>query len=501
VDLKLDHPITDPKLPSFMHRTLRGLREDLQRAEDVYCCLRGVKDRYLPQEPEEPQQAYQGRLQRSVFSDFFRFSIQGFAGVLSKFSLINPPATFEAAQQNIDGEGSDLKTWFDGADTFALRDGGVWLQVEMPNGIAESAAEEILTGRRPYLVRRPRTRGINWQVSIVNGLPVLDWVMFLEVTEEPVADGFGSEMVTRYRQVGAGWQEVFELKQDSSGKWSYVSEGQVPILAANGQPLTRCPVVWYPADPAPPGEGELPLRQVVEHCIEHFQRRSDLREKDHKINMAVPVVVGRRPAPPMTPAAMAAAASGMAPAAAPLVIGPNTVVELEDGGSFTFAEPSAASLSFTQAQITEVEKLIARQTLGFLFGDGGAVKTATQAGMEGAQTESAILRMSRRKRSVAQSLMAIWCEFTGETLAPDAGIDMDETVFEPPLSAQDVAQLQSLTGGLELLSQRTAIGILQRRRYNLVTADPEEELQRLAAEVPDPATDPGVNDFGALPPA
>lgn len=493
--MEIQHPVDDPKLPSFRHRILRELREDLNRAQDAYACLRGVKQRYLPPEPAEPPEAYDARIGRAVFSDFFRFAIESLAGVLSKFTVTDAPATFTAAIQNIDLEGNDLVTWLTSVDSTTLRDGGTWLQVEMPPDTPGNRAEELITGRRPYLVQRPRVMGVNWHTSTGDGVRELDWVMFLEVAEEPVPDGFGTELVARYRQIGRGWQSLYKVEKQKNGKWTFTIErDREPILGAGNVPINVCPVVWYPADFAAPGEGEQPLRQVMEHNIEHFQRRSDLREKDHKINMPVPVVTGATP--PAAGDPMAPGGSGHRP---PFVIGPNTIVNLEVGGTFEFKEPSAQSLTFSQAQITEVEKLIGRQTLGFLFGDSGAVKTATQAGMEGAQTESAIIRMSRRKASAVQSLMQIWVLFTGEQLKPTAGIAMDDSVFEPPLDSQGIAQLQSLTGGLELMSQRSGIETLQRRRYNLVTRTADEELERLAAEVPPPEEEPPLNELPPLP--
>ena len=85
--MKLDHPIDDSSLPSYRHPALRELAEDLARAHDTFHCLRGCKDRYLPQEAKEPDDAYKARLSRSTFADFFRASVHAFAGVLSKFSL------------------------------------------------------------------------------------------------------------------------------------------------------------------------------------------------------------------------------------------------------------------------------------------------------------------------------------------------------------------------------------------------------------------------------
>jgi hypothetical protein len=491
-------PTTDPKLPSYEHPTLQELRPDLKRALDVYSNLRGVEREYLPPEPAEPPEAYEARLGRAGFASFFRDSLKAFVGLLSKFELSNPPATMEQASENIDFEGSSLTAWWLEADRDLLRDGGTWLQVEMSSVGAANSGEETAMGLRPYLVRRPRSYGVNWRTSVADGVRRLEWVVFLELIEEPDGD-FGTKLVPKFRQIGAGWQSVWRMDQDSSGKWHAIPEiEKQPILSHRKTPLSRVPVVWYAADKAGPGEGELPLRQVVAHCIEHFQRRSDVREKDHKLNMPVPWVRGRRlNQTPMTPAAQDAAALGMMQPA-PFVIGPNTIVELEENGEFGFAEPSASSMKFSQEQIDAVEKLITRQTLDFLYGDSTGNKTAMQAGLESAQTEATMKDVAERKSSTMQELMAIWVEFTGESLAPDAGLSISSTLFEKPLEAVDIDQIQKLAGGVELMSQRSAVETLQRAGVNRVTTSVDDELQRLADEAPEPAETPGVNDAGML---
>lgn len=475
------HPIDDVKLPSYQHPALRELATDLRRAYDCYHALRNVKADYLPQEPAEPDNAYKARLDRAVFSGFFSQSIQAYAGVLSKFQLHNPPVSFEAAQENIDREGNSLTAWFQEADALMLRDGGIVLQVEMPAGRPQTAAQEVIEGRRPYLISRARSKALNWRVSVNDGVEELERVTLLEAAE--VDDGdFGVKVEPRYRVISRGAWQLFRIERNASNDLVAILDDEGVYTAAGGQPLNIVPCVWYSSDQAGFGRGELPLRQVVEHSIEHFQQRSDLREKTHKCAMPVPV------------------RTGVPPGSKPLVLGPNSVVDLPDGGSFTFAEPSASSLAEQRQQISDVEQLIARQTLGFLYGDPGAVKTATQAGMEGAQTENAVARIAERKRSVMQSLMKLWVLFTGEELDPDAGIVMADSIYEKPLESQDITLLQQLTGGETLISRRSAIEELQRAGRLSATTSVEEELERLQAEQPGPAEDVDLNDLGDLPP-
>ena len=472
--MRSDHPGTDPSLPSFRHPILQEHAKDLEQAFDAWYCLRGeeTKRKYLPQEAAEPASAYEGRLGRAVFSDFFKAGIEAFAGVLSRSDLIDPPASFEKAQDNVDLEGNSLQAFWMTVDALCLRDGAVPILVEMPDGQPTDGASEAALKRRPYLVNRTRSTCLNWRTAIVGSVEVVTRCTFLEWAEVDDPDGdFGVQYEERYRVIEPGKWTLYKLtkKADSSLTLEVVDEGQ--YLDAKQQPLTVCPVVWYSAERTGYGKGGLPLRQVVAHNIEHFQMRSDLREKTHKCAMPVPV---RKGAPPPLP--------GQAPAA--LVIGPNTAIDVDEKGDFYFAEPSATSLAEQRSQIEAVENLINQQLLGFLSGDSKQTKTATQAQLEGGRTQVSIKAMGERKRSVMQSILAIWCLYTGEELAVGAGLTMDENAYDQPLDASAAAQLQNLAGGVELISQQSAVEELQRGGFNRATTSVEEEMARIKAERP-----------------
>lgn len=483
--MKSEHPGTDPTLPSFRHPILVEQAEDLERAFDAWYCLKGdkVKRKYLPQEPAEPASAYDGRLGRAVFSDLFKAGVEAFAGVLSRSDLIDPPVSFEKVTDNVDLEGNSLQAFWMTVDALCLRDGGVPILVEMPDGQPTDGANEAALKRRPYLVNRTRATCLNWRTAIVGSVEVVMRCTFLEWTEIDDPDGdFGVKYEERYRVIKPGQWTLFKLIKRADGTLALdlVDEGQ--YLDATQQPLTICPVVWYPAEKAGFGRGTPPLRQVVEHNIEHFQMRSDLKEKTHKCAMPVPV---RKGAPPPMPGQMVT----------PLVIGPNTAIDVDKDGDFHFAEPSATSLVEQRNQIEAVETLINQQLMGFLSGDSKMTKTATQAQLEGGRTQVSIKAMGERKRSVMQSILAIWCLYTGEELAVGAGLTMDENAYDAPLGPQEAAQLQALAGGVELISQQSAVEELQRGGFNRATSSVEDEMARIKAERPIlGAPTPGRND-------
>jgi hypothetical protein len=483
--VRSDHPGTDPKLPSFRHPILQEHASDLERAFDAWYCLRGeeTKKKYLPQEAAEPASAYSGRLKRAVFSDFFKAGIEAFAGVLSRSDLVDPPASFEKAQDNVDLEGNSLQAFWMTVDALCLRDGAVPILVEMPDGQPTDGASEAALKRRPYLVNRTRSTCLNWRTAIVDSVEVVTRCTFLEWAEVDDPDGdFGVQYEERYRVIEPGKWTLFKLNKRADGTLALevMDEGQ--YLDAKQQPLTICPVVWYSAERTGYGKGGLPLRQVVEHCIEHYQMRSDLKEKTRKCAMPVPV---RKGAPPPMPGQ----------AVTPLVIGPNTAIDVDKDGDFHFAEPSATSLAEQRAQVKEVEDLINQQLLGFLSGDSKQTKTATQAQLEGGRTQVSIRAMGERKRSVMQSILAIWCLYTGEELAVGAGLTMDENAFAEPLNAQGADTLQRLAGGVELISQESAVEALQTGGFNRATTSVEDEMDRIRRERPTlGAPTPGRND-------
>jgi len=484
--VRSDHPGTDPSLPSFRHPILQEHSKDLERAFDTWYCLRGeeTKKKYLPQEAAEPASAYQSRLSRAVFSDFFKSGIEAFAGVLSRSTLKDPPPSFEKAQDNVDLEGNSLAAFWMTVDALCLRDGAVPILVEMPDGQPTDGASEAAQRRRPYLVSRTRATCLNWRTTVVDSVEVVTRATFLEWAEVDDPEGeFGVVYEERYRVIEPGKWTLYKLIKKNDSSLSLVVEDQGLYLDAKQQPLTVCPVVWYSAERTGFGKGGLPLRQVVEHNVEHFQMRSDLREKTHKCAMPVPV---RKGAPPPMPGQ----------AVAPLIIGPNTAIDVDKDGDFSFAEPSASSLVEQRAQIDAVEQLIQRQLLGFLYGESSSVqKTATQAQIEGARTQVSIRAMGERKRSVMQSLLAIWCLYTGEDLAVSAGLTMAENVYDKPLGPQEAAQLQTLAGGVELISQESAVEELQRGGFNRATTSVEAEMARIKAERPMlGAATPGRND-------
>lgn len=495
MEQKITHPTTDPELPSYEHHVLRDVKGDLDRNRDCWNGLKGRLSHYLPKEPKEPDPAYKLRLGRASYVPFFRDAITSFSGVLSRFELKNPPATFEQSTDDIDRRGNDLTSFLQRADQLALRDGGCLLTVDMPAGEVATNGQLLAEGRRPYLALVERRDVLNWRVHYEGGREVLDWVVLREWAE--VQDGlYGLKLKPRYRLIGSmngeSFWRVLEISEAKVGKPTVqvaLDDNGVPLegmyRGPAGQPFPAPPVVWYSAGAREGfGQGSVRLSGLAELTLEHLRCRSDHAELKHKTAMPVPVRKGALPGP-----------GGQTP---PLVLGPNSVVDLDANGSFGFAEPTASSLSHLAADIVHIEELIRQQTLAFLYGDGGN-KTATQASLEAAQTEASLKSVATAKNSAVQALMLLWCGFSGERLQREAGITMAAHVFDRPMGAQDVAQLSVLQQN-EQISTRSFLEQIIKGGVLTVVSSADEELDRLESQLPSVSELPGPNDLaGYLP--
>jgi hypothetical protein len=472
------------------------MADDLALVRD---CWEGLpKERlkaYLPKEQAEPDEAYSARLTRTRFVPFFRDAIKTFAGILSRYELLNPPPSFEKYANNVDRKGNDHKTFFAAVDRRGLRDGGSLVMVDMPPGTPANRGVEKDQRRRPYLTRYDREDVGIWRVRFEGDQELPELVVLREWAEVPDPDGmFGVKNEVRYRILsGSDWTVVKIEKDKATQEPKMVqvlnTDGK-PMKGsfeqADGRPFPGPPVVWASASTdAGFGEGEIPLLQMALLNVEHLQKRSDQAELSHKLAMPVPWARGRRPQT-MT------YANGTT-VEVPLTLGPNSFLDLNENGACGFASPDAGSLQFRAEEIREIERLSMEQALQFAY--GSSTKTALQAGLEAARTQANVTDMARAKNNYVNKIFMLWAAFTGEPLSDEAGITMAHGVFDKPMEAADERELRESIG--LLYSQRSAVTMAIKGGRNTAGTSAEDELKQMEEEArAAQGVVPGVNDLG-----
>jgi hypothetical protein len=440
-----------PNLPTWKHPVLRDIEPDLQLLGDCWLGLRGSEATYLPQETKEPDRAYRNRLARATYVPSFRKAIEAMSGILSQFTLSDLPASLEQQLDDIDQLGNNLTAFMAMADSLAMRDGGCAVMVEMPQQVAvESEADRLAFGRQPYLVLLERRNILNWKTEYIAGQEQLVQATLLE-WREVEAGSFGFTVEPFFRVLTPGAFQVYALNKQlgATTKLQLVEEGFTS--------LTEVPLVWYSPQPQRWGHGLPPFRELALLTLQHYRSRSDLNELLHRCALPVPVRRG------------ALLMDGQTPP--PLVIGPNSVVDVPVDGDFRFAEPSGSSLQQQQEHLRHIEQLINNETLAFMSGQEAV--TATQARLQAGQVQSGLTLAGMQKASLFEQLQMLWVAYTGEE--PTGSLQIAAQALESRLEPQQVAQIQSLADG-GYISKETTLELLQRGGVLPIDFDVEAEV-------------------------
>lgn len=467
-DLLVDHPTTDPELISYVRPELRELMGELEQVKDCWELLKNkeIRGKYLHQEPGEPDVAYESRLQRSTYTPVFRDAIRAFAGLLGNYQISEPPKSLDDHLENVDLQGSSLAKLLNDLDQMVLRDGGAAVLVEMPPEADEepeqSFLEEIENDRRPYLVPIERCNIINWRTTMRGGREVVESAVIRTVMEQPCEEGrYGVELIPVYVHLVPGaWRKVKLVRSRGNARWTeeVIAEGQTTLPVV--------PLAWFGATGSRFGIGSVPLRGLSDMTIQHFQLRSDLSELLHKLSMPVPVRKG--------------ASTDQYGRPTPILIGPNTAIDLPVEGDFMFAEPSGSSLAQHQEEITHLEQLMDRSTLTFMYGSGGT-RTATEAMLQGAQVQAQVATLIENKESCVDMVFRLWAALTSEQLKTESGIEISDNLIQRPLEAQEVQAYLALFGE-HAISHQTLLEELKRGHALSQDVDVEEEMERVEEE-------------------
>jgi hypothetical protein len=471
--LGVPHPTGDPSLVSYHRPELLRQLPSLEVASDCWYLLdstyadkkgslKSIKEKYLHKEEAEPQRAYQERLHRATYTPIYRDSIRAYAGLLNRFQLVYAPTSMVDAEKNIDLQGESIQSFWNRCDERALRDGGVYIMVDMTQEEEElNFLDEQESGRRPYLIMIDRQDIINWSVVYENGREKIAHATIRQMRQVPIPNGFGVELEAIYYVVRPNLVETYRVDK-VGGQWTQTK------ISETKTSLPVVPLVWYGATSPHFAQGELPLSGLAELSIQHFQMRSDLQELLHKCAMPVPVRTGARVGPDGRPV--------------PLILGPNTAVDLDaEGGKFEFAEPSGRSLERHQAEIRHVEELMDRSGLNFLY--GANIKTATEASLRASQIASQVSALVRNKTAAFNIVMRLWAAYNGELdqITLESGIAMNDSLINKPLGASEIAQLVNLHSQ-GILSKRTVLDELQRGGILDPDLKIEDEISRTAED-------------------
>ena len=175
--------------------------------------------------------------------------------------------------------------------------------------------------------------------------------------------------------------------------------------------IQQLPAIWYASHGAAFGEGELPHLGLAHQYLNHFRCQSDYQELLYRTALPVGVRTG---------VAGALGSSNGASQQEPVVLGPNTVLDLPEGASFEFVEIQARSLAEHRTWLELLDQAMRRDAL-IPAATQGAPRTATEISMAASQAYALLQSQAIQKASMFSSLLQHWCAITGEPLPVQDG--------------------------------------------------------------------------------
>ncbi|MFU8886225.1 MAG: DUF4055 domain-containing protein [Cyanobacteriota bacterium] len=450
-------PALNPRAhtPWSQHPALTALQPSLQITADCWALLAAAdgssrKEHYLPKGEREPETAYRKRLDAARPSGFFRDALRTYAGMLSRGSWISLPASLTSVLTDVDGRGTDLGVFLAAADLLVLRDGAALVLVLPPEHSWPSEGDRQEALRRgdrlslPRLQLVPRANCLNWELPVSYGLP--GRILWREPVNCPIsAEPPGSE--------GAVTEQINALLGDADApdRWHYRS---LSLLTANDavtglqlahhpvcadpqassgwrcdQPvvttyegISRLPACWYTSDGSSFGEGDLPHLGLAHQYLNHFRCKSEYEELLSRTALPVGVRKGMVDA-------MGNSQAG------PVVLGPNTCMDLPSDASFEFVEIRARSLAEHRAWLQILDDTMRRDAL-IPSQNRGAARTEMEISLTASQSYALLQAMAIQKASLFSTLLQHWCALTGDPLDPGAGLQVTVSPLTPPIQPQ-----------------------------------------------------------------
>ena len=452
-------------LPWGQHSILRYLHPSLQVTFDCSNLLAAPdgssrKEHYLPKGEREPETAYRKRLDAARPSGFFRDALRTYAGMLSRGSWISLPPSLTSVLTDVDARGTDLGVFLAAADLLVLRDGAALVLVLPPEHSWPSEGDRQEALRRgdrlsiPRLQLVPRANCLNWELPVSYGLP---WqIIWREPVNRPIGgETPGSEeAVTEQINALLGdadapdrwhYRSLQLLSTGDTTKGGNASGGAVtglqlahhPVcadpqatsgwrcdepVATTFEGIHRLPACWYTSDGSAFGEGDLPHLGLAHQYLNHFRCKSEYEELLSRTALPVGVRKGMVDA-------MGNSQAG------PVVLGPNTCMDLPSDASFEFVEIRARSLAEHRAWLQILDDTMRRDAL-IPSQNRGAARTEMEISLTASQSYALLQAMAIQKASLFSTLLQHWCALTGEPLDPGAGLQVTVSPLTPPIQPQ-----------------------------------------------------------------
>ena len=430
----------------------------------VRACLDGTEylrlhcDEYLPQQPLELDESYQGRVSRSVFSPYFSKILRVATGLILRKPLFlegGDESFWEAWREDVCRDGAtDLDQFANDLLSSALSMGHSSVLVDYPDtSNVKTLADEAAADLKPYLVEVPCTQLIGWRQDPRRFAGKMTQLRMREVAK--VAKGrFGVEYKNRVRvlEAGSGEKCAFELWEENSDGGDYVliesgtmSISQIPLATVYGQKLGVL-------------HSRPPLLPIAALNISHYQKSSDLTQSLHIA--AQPLLIGKG-VDDLPNGNTSDTAIGLSV---------NNMMLIPPDGSVEYVQPQTGAFDAQRADMDRLVDEMKNLGIAILSEQNTTNASGVSKAMDRIDSNSILAVVSKSLQQCLQDAVNLAAEYAGveacEVVLPrDFNVD--------PLDGSEIAAINQIYQS-GLIDQATALELLQHGEILSEDMDPEE---------------------------
>ncbi|WP_353192119.1 DUF4055 domain-containing protein [Pandoraea pnomenusa] len=237
--------------------------------------MRAAEKAYLPQWPNEADDAYKARVKTATLFPAFARTVE----VLAAKPFSRPitlgddiPPRLREWTEDIDLQGRSLHSYAASLADAVLAEGMAGILVDYPTkdkGV-KTVADERQAGLRPYFVHIRKGDILGWRSKRIRGVETLTQLRLLE--QATIDDGpFGEKAIEQVRVLYIGkwevWRETEKVDADGKKIWVIHQSGTTTLKRIPFVPVYGKRTGFMTAVP--------PLMELAHANVEHWQSKSD----------------------------------------------------------------------------------------------------------------------------------------------------------------------------------------------------------------------------------
>lgn len=408
--------------------------------------MRDAATKWLPQEPNESNEAYRVRLNRTFLFNIYKRTVDSLVGsAFNRNVEVNGvPEELGYLEWNADGQGQSLTEFCAKQfhDTLVYGKAHIYTDFPEVDTAGMNYAEYMALGLKPYFARLSPTSVIGWNHSYNNGFEKLNYVRIRDDRLEEDENTFEQQYVTYVRYVSG---ESIRVYRNQGGSASFITNpspknnvqakgGGYEEISDYENYLKEVPISTAYSNKLAPFVSEPPLADLAWMNLCHYQSSSDQRNILHIAR--VPFLLGT--------GFEDGEVENVTISANRMVLSTNNDADIK------YVEHTGQAIAAGRQDLKDMEEQCARLGAEILFSKSVARQTAEARRIDQAEALSVVqtvLRSIEQSVEKAYGFAAKWLDIPEdklEKISINIGVDLEMPVEPNPVEA--IAKLQEVLG-------------------------------------------------------